>query len=401
MKNTKNCRIGDSFLIIGKYGYNLNLHSKSLKVMVWWECSMSVWSGEYVSAVSAFSLRMTRLTERGFPVVHERLAIGCKGPNEEDLAIDVAWIGPVDASRLLLSSSGVHGVEGFAGSAIQLSILDSLEALPEDTALAIIHIANPYGMSWLRRVNESNIDLNRNFLLPGEEYAGEPVGYARLSPLINESSAPQRKDRFFLRALWYVFRNGFSATKQAFAEGQYSRPECLQYGGSALEKGPELIIDWLETNLTSVERCLWIDLHTGLGKAGEDTLLVEFEESDPRLEELSSNFGPRITSLDPKAGIAYAIRGGMQAGVEARFPKIEWTSITQEFGTVSPFNVIKALRAENRWSQWGGSEGRDTLHHWSRKNLLDAFNMRDIAWRNRLIERGNALYADGMKHIQS
>jgi hypothetical protein len=27
--------------------------------------------------------------------------------------------------------------------------------------------------------------------------------------------------------------------------------------------------------------------------------------------------------------------------------------------------------------------------------------MRDIAWRNRLIERGNALYADGMKHIQS
>ncbi len=361
---------------------------------------MSVWSGEYVSAVSAFSLRMTRLVERGFPVVHERLSIGQKGPNEEDLAVDVAWVGPSDASRLLLSSSGVHGVEGFAGSAIQLSIIDSLKSLPEDTALAIIHIANPYGMAWLRRVNESNIDLNRNFLLPGEEYAGEPAGYAQMSPLINQASVPTQNDRFFLRALWYVFRNGFSATKQAFAEGQYSRPECLQYGGSTLEKGPEFIIGWLEKNLTSVERCLWIDLHTGLGKAGEDTLLVEFVEGDPRLDGLSASFGPRIASLDPKAGIAYAIRGGMQAGIEARFPKIEWTSITQEFGTVSPFKVIKALRAENRWSQWGGAEGRENLHHWSRNDLLNAFNLRDMTWRNRLIERGNALFSDGMNHLQ-
>ena len=361
---------------------------------------MSVWSGEYVSAVPAFSLRLKRLTERGIPVVHERLKIGKKGPNEEDLAIDVAWIGPSDASRVLLSSSGVHGVEGFAGSAIQLSILDSLESLPEDTALAVIHIANPFGMAWLRRVNESNIDLNRNFLLPGEEYAGEPAGYAQLSPLINQPSIPKRNERFFLRALWYVFRNGFSATKQAFAEGQYSRPECLQYGGSALEKGPELIIEWLERHLTSVERCLWIDLHTGLGKAGEDTLLVEFVEEDPKLQQLRTKFGPRITSLDPKAGVAYAIRGGMQAGIEARFPNVEWTSITQEFGTVSPFKVIKALRAENRWNQWGGSEGRETLHHWSKTDLLNTFNLRDIAWRNRLLERGNALFNDAMSHLQ-
>ena len=52
---------------------------------------MSVWSGEYVSAVSAFSLRMTRLSERGFSVTHERLAIGKNGPNEENLAIDVTF----------------------------------------------------------------------------------------------------------------------------------------------------------------------------------------------------------------------------------------------------------------------------------------------------------------------
>lgn len=31
--------------------------------------------------------------------------------------------------------------------------------------LIIAHVVNPYGMSWRRRWNENNVDLNRNFLL--------------------------------------------------------------------------------------------------------------------------------------------------------------------------------------------------------------------------------------------
>ena len=38
------------------------------------------------------------------------------GRDGEPLAIDVAEVGAADASALLVVSSGMHGVEGFAGS---------------------------------------------------------------------------------------------------------------------------------------------------------------------------------------------------------------------------------------------------------------------------------------------
>lgn len=69
---------------------------------------------------------------------------------------------------MLFHSSGVHGVEGYAGSAVQNKILDFFLETPnmikDDVAIVIIHVVNPYGMSWWRRWNENNVDLNRNFL---------------------------------------------------------------------------------------------------------------------------------------------------------------------------------------------------------------------------------------------
>ena len=44
-----------------------------------------------------------------------------------------------------------HGVEGFAGSAIQLRILDDPPQLLDEETLVLVHVLNPYGMAWLRR----------------------------------------------------------------------------------------------------------------------------------------------------------------------------------------------------------------------------------------------------------
>jgi len=87
-----------------------------------------------------------------------------KGINQEELAIDVVYEGEVNASKLLIILSGVHGVEGFTGSAIQTGLLSSTLNLPHDIAILYIHAVNPYGFSYLRRVNEDNVDLNRNFI---------------------------------------------------------------------------------------------------------------------------------------------------------------------------------------------------------------------------------------------
>src|SRR5438477_12735844 len=103
----------------------------------------------------------------------ETLPLDAKGPGGENLGIDIAWFGAENPRRVLLHSSGLHGVEGFAGSAIQLQLLNDVPTISEDTALIVVHVLNPYGMAWLRRSNENNVDLNRNFLVD-EPYAGAP-----------------------------------------------------------------------------------------------------------------------------------------------------------------------------------------------------------------------------------
>ena len=88
------------------------------------------------------------------------------GPNGEPLYTDVAVLGPNDAERVLLLCSGTHGVEGFAGSAIQTGLLSEeiTARLPDGVRLVMIHALNPFGFAHLRRVNEDNVDLNRNFV---------------------------------------------------------------------------------------------------------------------------------------------------------------------------------------------------------------------------------------------
>ncbi len=62
---------------------------------------------------------------------YESIGISSKGPDQGELSIGVGSIslGPhalTTCGDLLLHISGVHGVEGFAGSAAQLQILDEL-----------------------------------------------------------------------------------------------------------------------------------------------------------------------------------------------------------------------------------------------------------------------------------
>jgi len=86
------------------------------------------------------------------------------GAEGETLAMDVVLDGPADASRMLVVISGVHGVEGFCGSAIQTGVLRLGPPAHPDTAVLHIHAINPYGFSHLRRATQENVDLNRNFV---------------------------------------------------------------------------------------------------------------------------------------------------------------------------------------------------------------------------------------------
>jgi len=91
------------------------------------------------------------------------MSLSERGPANEELTIDIARLGCPDPHRAVLHVSGIHGVEGVAGSAIQVKILQNVPQPARDGALIFVYILDPYGMPWLRKYNETNVDLNRNF----------------------------------------------------------------------------------------------------------------------------------------------------------------------------------------------------------------------------------------------
>jgi Protein of unknown function (DUF2817) len=310
----------------------------------------------------------------------EALSLEAKGPAKEGLTIDIAWLGPGAPKRLLLHSSGLHGVEGFAGSAIQLQLLENPPAIPQDAALVVVHILNPYGMSWLRRVNENNVDLNRNFRVDGS-HKGAPPTYAKLDHFLNPRTPPSF-DFFVLKAMPLIARYGMAELKQSFVGGQYEFPKGLFFGGNQIEEGPRKYQEFLAKRLAAAEKTIAIDVHTGIGKYAEDLLLVESRD----FEKLRGVFGERVTALQPDQGKAYRIEGGIESMMFRVFPTRP-TFVGQEFGTYSGIRVLHALREENRWHQYGSG----TLDHPTKRKIKEAFYPGDESWRRAVLKRGREL----------
>lgn len=316
------------------------------------------------------------------------LALEARGPRGEELTIDIARLGAPEAQRVLLHTCGLHGVEAFAGSAVQLAALADPPRVPDACALVLVHVLNPYGMAWLRRVNENNVDLNRNFPEPDGRRAGAPVLYARLDPLLNPPSAPGR-ERFWWRLAAHALRHGMRALTQAIAEGQFEFPRGLFFGGRALEQGPALYLDWLRSNLSRADYLFALDLHSGLGRRGEETLFLEPGVAATPVVDLERALGRRI--VDPATGrAAYRVRGSMGRALPQALPGVRIDFVLQEIGTRHPIAVLHALREENRWHHHGGAGST----HPANQALRDALCPPSSHWRRQALARGLRLLRD-------
>ena len=315
----------------------------------------------------------------------DALALPARGPQQEDLTIDIARLGERGARRVLLHTSGLHGVEAFAGSAVQLAILANPPTQPAGCELVLVHALNPYGMAWRRRANENNVDLNRNFLRPDEHWDGAPALYPRLDPLLNPPSAPAR-DGFRLRLALLALRYGPRAVRQAIAEGQYEFPRGLFFGGKSLEAGPRLYLDWLRQNLSQAAHLFALDFHTGLGRSGESTLILEPGTGATPASVLALALGTQL--VDPAAGEAvFHIRGGMGSALPQVLPGARIDFLLQEIGTLSTLAVLQALRDENRCHYFSAAE----IYHPAKLALLDALTPASTNWRRRAVVHGLTL----------
>jgi hypothetical protein len=246
-------------------------------------------------------------------------------------------------------------------------------------------------MAWLRRANENNVDLNRNFL-PEGEYRGAPSHYAMLDSFLNPKSEPSQ-DFFLLRAAALALRYGMSTLTQAIAGGQYEYPKGLFFGGKKREEGVQKYYAFLSEHLAPAKRILAIDVHTGLGPFGQDSLAVERADYD----DLRRIFGSRIMLSEPKYGAAYRIRGGHQDLLSAAAAGKDIRFVTQEFGTYSPIKVLRALREENRWHHYGGG----TMEHPCKPGLKEIFCPQSEGWRTSTLARGRDVVEKALEALKT
>lgn len=311
-----------------------------------------------------------------------------KGPTGEDLTIDVGVRPGSPNSKARVITSGLHGVEGFFGSAVQLGLLHDrawLEAAAGHTTV-LVHALNPYGFAWKRRWNENNVDLNRSFFTAGETRPETLSDFHAFIDFLCPKSPPPRLDTFPIEAGWLIARHGFAKLKQTLPVGQYDYPCCIFYGGNGPSETQSILERHAGSWVGEAEEILLLDLHTALGPWGTYKLLLGEDQDCVELDEMRRRFGFDAVE-DPSERhdaqqVFYAARGTLLPWFKTLFPGRTCYATLAEFGTYSNVRVLQSLRAEHRAHCHGDPLGK---HAWTKDQLMEMFVPASAAWREQVI----------------
>lgn len=283
------------------------------------------------------------------------LPISAKGQFDETLTIDVAAIGSASPRRVLVVMSGTHGIEGFAGSAVQCEAPARLRPREATDAIVFVHGVNPWGMSWWRRANESNVDLNRNW----RDFSAPPPpndGYRAIHPHLCPATGDLPEEGPFLDAVGQLVEtHGIAWVREAVSGGQYSHPDGMYFGGARREESTERIAEFVVDRLAGVDEMLLVDLHTGLGEYGTYTILSSEPpggEGDTWMRTVFDADRVESTSANPDAITPDKV-GQLGHGLVAALGADPGRAITLEFGTADEATMILAERAEHWVHRFG------------------------------------------------
>ncbi len=271
-----------------------------------------------------------------------------RGPDGGDLSCDVAWLGPRQASGVLVMIAATHGAEGFCGSGAQVDWLRRGEAarLPADTAVLMIHAVNPYGFAWLRRVTQENVDLNRNWIDFAADRPANP-GYDALAEAIcppDWSDDAQGASAKTLSA--YAAEHGFPALQQALSGGQYRHPAGIFYGGEAPTWSRITQTAIFEGWLGQAARVAVIDYHTGLGPWGYGEQIVTERRGTAAFARAAAWYGGAVTSPADGSSTSADIVGDGLGAAPGLVPHAEVTGMALEVGVQSITETLTAVRAD-------------------------------------------------------
>jgi len=215
------------------------------------------------------------------------------GPDGEDLAIDLAWLGPRDADRVVFCLSGVHGAEGYAGSGAQVAWLNSthMSQLPDGVAVLLVHGVNPWGFSQGLRGTEDNIDVNRNWLDHSQPHPPNPLYDEIHSVLCPDDLSPRSIDAMLDAGGRFVQQHGQWALEDAISRGQYSHPDGYHFGGTQLAWSTRQLQSLASDLFSQHRRVAYVDFHSGPVGDGETIFLCFSNDGTPGRTKAASWWG--------------------------------------------------------------------------------------------------------------
>jgi hypothetical protein len=359
------------------------MHDSSSRTLDLFSPTYAVARGKFLRAAAARNLAV------------DSHVLGLPGADGETLAIDVVLDGPADASKMLIVLSGVHGVEGFCGSAIQIGLLAEGVPARADTAVLHVHGINPYGFSHLRRVTQENVDLNRNFVDFSKPL---PVnaGYAEIHDWLLPASWPPGNGTEAQLAA-YGQQHGARGLQRAIGLGQYDRMDGMFFGGNAPTWSNLAFRSILKRYTPQVRQLASIDIHTGLGPRGVgERIFASFDRSVlPRARQ----WWGELTDVHTGSSTSIPMTGPVQTALFEECPQAEQIGICLEYGTYPFDRVISALRADHWLHRTGTADPLQALQ--IKRNLKEAFYPDADDWKHSIWHQGRDACLQAIDGLQA
>ena len=314
-------------------------------------------------------------------------------------------------------NSGVHGIEGYFGSAAQNMFLDRFAKTltPEfckKYTICLVHVINGWGMqNRMREVQDKKngglVDLNRNF---GVDFSNpdalpqNPKYELAHDLLLSKPDAKLKKEKI----IEFRKRHLKDGAWDAISFGQYKHPYGLFYGGAEQMPENQMTLTIYDDIMQGAKSLISIGMHTGLGrfdrKRGQVTgqLLVSHPEQHKNTQYFSNMLPSTTVVADNRAENGPVLLGDLVDCLEMRYaaPEVpvytaDFEIGTGEFPIMSP--IYKRMdMGDARYDLLNyGNISAQTL-----QNLTESWYPSDKGWRDAALLRAYVLFSELLQNLK-
>lgn len=335
----------------------------------------------------------------------------------ENHKFDIPYVFIGNGPNKVVVNSGIHGLEGYFGSAAQLHFLNkfapylSAELLKNYT-IVLVHVINGWGMqNRMREVidnkNGGLVDLNRNFgvdFSQPHKLPQNPKYDLAHDLLLSRPDAVHKKNAL----KQYRNQHLHDGAWDAISHGQYKHPYGLFYGGCAPMTENKMTMCIYDDIMRDARSLMSIGLHTGLGrfdrKRGRVTwqLLVSHPENHPNTNFFQDNFVATAVIPDNRAVNGPVLQGDLVDVLEVRYATTDLPVYTADFeiGTgeypiMSPIYKRMDMGDARYDLMHDGKINETTL-----SNLTESWYPSDAGWRKDALIKVDFLFSEMLHRMR-